>query len=78
MFFALQLYWNHTSVWVLHCKFAAYFQYTFLQEHLWRTVSTFSINYNTKHPVGDVLENTLSPTAFKISEKMTKIEFCRR
>ena len=24
-----QLYWNHTSAWVLYCKFAAYFQDTF-------------------------------------------------
>ena len=24
-----QLYWNHTSVWVFSCKFAAYFQNTF-------------------------------------------------
>ena len=23
---ARQLYWNHTSVWVFYCKFAAYFQ----------------------------------------------------
>ena len=27
---ALQLYWNHTSVRVLSCNFAAYFQSTFL------------------------------------------------
>ena len=26
---ANQLYWNHTSVWVFSCKFAAYFQNTF-------------------------------------------------
>ena len=26
---ALQLYWNHTSVWVFYCKFAAYFKNTF-------------------------------------------------
>ena len=25
-----QVYWNHTSVWVFSCKFAAYFQNTFL------------------------------------------------
>ena len=24
-----KLYWNHTSAWVLSCKFAAYFQNTF-------------------------------------------------
>ena len=33
---ALQLYWNHISAWVFSCKFAAYFQNTFLQQHLWR------------------------------------------
>ena len=27
--FALQLYWNHSSVWVFSCKFAANFQNTF-------------------------------------------------
>ena len=32
----LQLYWNHTSAWVFSCKFAAYFQNTFSQEHLWK------------------------------------------
>ena len=26
---ALQLYWNHTSGWVISCKFTAYFQNTF-------------------------------------------------
>ena len=25
----LQLYWNHTSVWVFSCKFAAYLQNTY-------------------------------------------------
>ena len=33
---ALQLYWDHTSAWVFSWKFAAYFQNTYLQEHLWR------------------------------------------
>ena len=32
---ALQLYWNCTSAWVFSCKFAAYFQNNFSQEHLW-------------------------------------------
>ena len=30
---------NHTSTWVFSCKFAAYFQNTFLWEHLWRANS---------------------------------------
>ena len=29
--FALQLYWNRTSAWVLSCKFTAYFQNIFLK-----------------------------------------------
>ena len=34
-----QVYWNHTSALVLSCKFAAYFQNNFLQEHPWRAAS---------------------------------------
>ena len=34
---ALQLYWNHTSAWVLACKFA------FSWEHLWRATSKLMI-----------------------------------
>ena len=30
---------KHTSAWVSSCKFAACFQNTSLQEHLWRTAS---------------------------------------
>ena len=33
--FAKKLYWKRTSAWVF-CKFAAYYQNTFSQEHLWR------------------------------------------
>ena len=36
---ALQFYWNCTSAWVFSCKFAAYFQNTFPQEHLWTAAS---------------------------------------
>ena len=36
---AKELYWNHTSAWVFPCKFTAYFQNTFLKEHLWRAAS---------------------------------------
>ena len=39
---AKQLYWNRTSAWVFSCKFAAYFQNTFSQEHLW--VAAFEWN----------------------------------
>ena len=37
----VQLSWNHTSVWVLSCIFAAYLRNTFLEEHLWQTASKF-------------------------------------
>ena len=30
-----KLYWNRTSAWVFSCTFAAHFQNTFPQEHLW-------------------------------------------
>ena len=30
--FAMQLYWNHTSAWVISCKFAGFFQDTFSEE----------------------------------------------
>ena len=36
---ALQLYWNYTSVCLFSCKFAAYFQNSFLSEHLCRAAS---------------------------------------
>ena len=34
-----QLYWNHTSAWVLFCRFAAYFQNNLLLKHLWKAAS---------------------------------------
>ena len=36
---AKQLRWNCTSAWVFSCKFAAYFQSTFSEEHLWVAAS---------------------------------------
>ena len=36
---ALQLYWNHISVWVFSCHFAGYFQNTFSEEHFWVAAS---------------------------------------
>ena len=44
---AKQLYWNHTSAWVFSYKFAAYFQNTFYQEHLWTTASAHSKIWQT-------------------------------
>ena len=43
---AMQLYCNRTLVWVFSCKFAAYFQNAFSQEHLWAVASADS---NTPH-----------------------------
>ena len=39
---ALQLYWSRTSAWQFPCKFAAYFQNTFSEEHLWMVASDFT------------------------------------
>ena len=36
-----QLYFNHPLAWVFSCKFAAYFQNTFLKEHIWRAASEY-------------------------------------
>ena len=36
---AKQLYWNCTSAWVFSRKFAAYFQNTFFEEHIWMATS---------------------------------------
>ena len=36
---AKQLYWNRTLAWVFSCKFAAYFENTFYEEHLWLAAS---------------------------------------
>ena len=38
------LYWNHTTTWVFSCRFAAYFQSTFFQEHHCSAASTNSVN----------------------------------
>ena len=37
---AKQLHWIHASACVFSCKFTAYFQNTFSQEHLWTADST--------------------------------------
>ena len=36
---ALQLYLNHTSAWIFSCRFAAYLQNIFFQEHIWVAAS---------------------------------------
>ena len=42
-----QLYWDHTSTWVLCSKFAAYCQNTFPYKHLWTAASVLSNNFVT-------------------------------
>ena len=34
-----QIYWNHTSIWVFSCKFAAYLQKSCFDKTLWATTS---------------------------------------
>ena len=48
--FAMQLYWNHTSAWMISSKFAAFLQNTFCEEYLWRAASG-NLNYNKKRAV---------------------------
>ena len=46
----MQIYWNHTSAWVISSKFAACLQNVFSEEHLWRAVSG-QLHCNEKHTV---------------------------
>ena len=46
--FAIQLYWNHTSVLVISSKFTVFLQNTFSQENLWSAASGH-LRYNKKH-----------------------------
>ena len=52
--FAMQLYWNHTSAWVISSKFVAFLQNTFSEKHLWGTASG-NLHYNKKHTVSCLL-----------------------
>ena len=53
---ALQLYQNHSSAWVLSCKFAAYFENTFSWEHLWVVAFEYlikpQVSINISHKSG--------------------------
>ena len=49
-----QFYWNCTLTWVFSSKLTAYFQNTFLYEHLWRTASGLRI-LRTKHSKTNLL-----------------------
>ena len=46
--FVMELYWNHTSAWVISCKFAAVLHNTFFEEHLWGAASGH-LHHNKKH-----------------------------
>ena len=66
---ALQRYWNRTSAWLFSCKFAAYFQNTFSQEHLWTAASysSYWTEENVRIMFGwnlQIPENALNPLAF--------------
>ena len=41
----LQLYRNHTLAWMFYCNFAACFQNSFSEEHLWVAASVFTYMY---------------------------------
>ena len=76
-------YWNLTSAWVFSCKFAAYFQNTFSQEHLWVVASveykppmqlTFSNNIivSSKEIFSKDFKNTIQKNEF-YHEKLEKL-----
>ena len=44
----MQLYWHHTSAWMISSKFAALLQNTFSEERLWRTAAVH-LHYGKKH-----------------------------
>ena len=46
----MQLYWNHTSSWVISSKVVAFLQNTFSEEHLWRAASG-DLHYNKKQTI---------------------------
>ena len=46
--FAMQFDWNHTSTWVISCKFAEFLQNTFSEDQLWTAVSRH-LHYTKKH-----------------------------
>ena len=50
----MQLYWNHTSAWVISIKFVAFLQTTFSEKHLWGAASGH-LHYNKKHTVSCLL-----------------------
>ena len=57
-----QLYWNCNWTWVFSCKFAAYLQNIFLQEHPWRVVLNMwkgvlkiCSKYTEEHPCGSAI-----------------------
>ena len=71
---SLQLYWNHTSTCVFSCKFAAYFQKTFSQEHLWVAAFenlTFQI-YHTLNYFIRFLLNFKSFSSYPYKESLMK------
>ena len=68
---ALSIYWNHTSARLLSCKFVAYFQNTFLKEHLWGTASFY---------MNEKMKKIFTPTfmvplrrAIKLSNYLAKV-----
>ena len=44
----MQLYWHHTSAWMISSQFAALLQNIFSEERLWRTVAVH-LHYDKKH-----------------------------
>ena len=66
----MQLYWNHTSAWLISSKFAAFLQNTFSEEHLRRAASGH-LHYNKKHTISCFL--SLSTVIIRQFHSYTKI-----
>ena len=45
--FTMQLYWIHTSAWVISCKFAAFLQNIFSEQQL-QSAASGHLQYNKK------------------------------
>ena len=68
----LQLSWNRTSAWVPSCKFEAYFQNTFSQEHLCLAASLFLIFVISKYTFFVITNTLISYARLKLAKNLAK------
>ena len=65
--FTMQLYWIHTSTWVISSKFAAYLQKIFSEQDLWRCASGH-LHHNKKQGKRSYSDQYICfiPNAFRV------------